>query len=143
SSGLRERYSFCAYFGVGRLLRSDLGSATCASVFFSEASCSGVRCRIQTGLPRHSTTVFSPGFKPPMSASTGAPAAFARSDGVKLATNGTAVATPPTAPTPQVIMTQLRRAGSAKGSDMEFLAVAGAQSRPGNRSFYRSSQEGL
>jgi hypothetical protein len=56
-----------------------------------------------------------------MSTSTGAPAALARSDGVKLATNGTAVATPPTAPAPQVIMSQLRRAGSTTGSAMKVL----------------------
>ena len=53
---------------------------------------------IHTGLPRHSTVTFSPGFRPPMSTSTGAPAALARSEGWKLLTKGTAVATPPTAP---------------------------------------------
>src|ERR1700712_1964317 len=69
---------------VEKLGRSDLGSARLASFLASSASCSGVRRRIQTGLPRHSTVIFSPAFKPLMSASTAAPAARARSLGWKL-----------------------------------------------------------
>jgi len=64
---------------------------------------------IQTGLPRHSTVFFSPGFRSAMSTSTGAPAALARSDGVNVLTKGIAVATPATAPAPQVIAIQVRR----------------------------------
>ena len=64
---------------------------------------------IQTGLPRHSTVSFSPGLMPPMSASTAAPAARARSEGWNVLTNGTAAATPPTAPKPQLMATQVRR----------------------------------
>jgi hypothetical protein len=42
---------------------------------------------IQTGLPRHSTVFISPGLSVEISTSTGAPAAFARSDGWKVLTN--------------------------------------------------------
>ena len=42
-----------------------------------------------------------------MSTSTAAPAALARSDGAKVLTNGTAVATPATAPAPHVMATHL------------------------------------
>jgi hypothetical protein len=50
---------------VGRrvLLASEFGSASGESVFFSDASCSGVRRTIHTGLPRHSTVSFSPGLR--------------------------------------------------------------------------------
>src|SRR6476661_2136691 len=97
-SGLIERCSFFAYSGVGNALRSELGSATSESVFFSDSSISGVRLRIHTGLPRHSTVTFSPGLSDEMSTSTGAPAALARSEGWKLATKGTAVNAAPAAP---------------------------------------------
>jgi hypothetical protein len=53
---------------------------------------------IQTGLPRHSTVNFSPGFRAEISTSTAAPAALARSDGEKLLTKGTATKPAPTAP---------------------------------------------
>src|SRR5574337_1246722 len=86
-----ERYSFLQYSGCIGL--SEFGSLTSESVVFKDASISGVRRRIQTGLPRHSTVIISPGPNLLISASTGAPAALARSDGVRLATNGTAVAT--------------------------------------------------
>ncbi len=54
-----------------------------AVVGLRRASCSGVRRTVQTGLPRHSTVIFSPGLSAPMSASTGAPArrALGRGEG--------------------------------------------------------------
>jgi hypothetical protein len=64
---------------------------------------------IHTGLPRHSTVIISPGCRVLISTSTAAPAARARSDGWKVLTNGMAVATPPTAPAPQAMATQVRR----------------------------------
>src|SRR5207344_16751 len=61
TSGLRERYSLRAYSGVSSSgLRLDSGSATCASVFFSDSTCSLVRRMIHTGLPRHSKVAISP-----------------------------------------------------------------------------------
>jgi len=54
----------------------------------SAANCSGVRRTTHTGLPRHSTVTFSPGLIAPMSTSTAAPAALARSDGLKVLTKG-------------------------------------------------------
>jgi hypothetical protein len=47
-----------------------------------------------------------------MSTSTGAPAAFARSEGVKVLTKGTATQAPPTAPAAPATAIQVRRAGS-------------------------------
>src|SRR5690606_7352482 len=70
---------------------------------------SGVRRRIQTGLPRHSTVIISPGASLLTSASTGAPAARARADGVRLATKGTAVAATATPPAALVAIRRLRR----------------------------------
>jgi len=61
--------------------RADFGSASWPSSDFSSATCSGVRRTIQTGLPRHSTVIFSPGLSADTSASTDARAALARSDG--------------------------------------------------------------
>src|SRR5690606_15477143 len=110
-SGLRDRYSFWAYSGV-KPGRSELGSATNASWVFRPASCSSVRRMIQTGLPRHSTVRIWPGARVATSTSTGAPAARAFSEGAKVLTNGTAVATPATPPTAQAVVTQKRREGS-------------------------------
>ena len=82
---------FLAYSGVSSEgLRWDSGSASCDSTFFKASSCSGVRRTIQTGFPRHSTVNFSPGLILAMSTSTAAPAALARSEGLKLLTHGTA-----------------------------------------------------
>ncbi len=64
---------------------------------------------IHTGLPRHSTTAISPGAMWEMSASTGAPAALARSEGHMLATKGTAAATLAAPPATEVATTSLRR----------------------------------
>ncbi|AJG21182.1 hypothetical protein RR42_m3823 [Cupriavidus basilensis] len=60
-------------------------------------------------MPRHSTVIISPDFRALMSASTGAPAAFAFSDGANVLTNGTATATPPMPPATDVAINQLRR----------------------------------
>src|SRR5690606_14673730 len=109
TSGLIERFSFCAYLGVNSVgLRCDWGSASCGSSLGSSATCSGERLRIQTGLPRHSTVIFSPTCSAPMSTSTGAPAALAFSEGWKVLTKGTAVATPPTAPAQPDAINQVR-----------------------------------
>ena len=89
TSGLIERASLRAYSGVNSSgLRSDLGSASCESSAGKFARSSSVRRMIHTGLPRHSTVIFSPGLSDEMSASTAAPAALARSEGAKLLTNG-------------------------------------------------------
>ena len=64
---------------------------------------------IQTTLPRHSTSIFWPGSSLPMSTSTGAPAAFARSLGKNDITNGVATATAPTPPTTPVAPIRKRR----------------------------------
>src|SRR5690625_2922067 len=110
-SGRIERHSFWAYSGVkpGRL---ENGSASLLFCELSAASCSSVRCRIQIGLPRHSTVRISPGPMVVRSTSTGAPAARALAEGAKEPTNGTAVATPVTPPTAQAVVTQKRRDGS-------------------------------
>jgi hypothetical protein len=63
---------------------------------------------IQTGLPRHSTVIFSPGRSAEMSTSTGAPAALARSEGWKLLTKGTATKPAPTAPAQPEAISQVR-----------------------------------
>ncbi len=69
TSGLIERGMLRAYSGVSSDgLRFENGSATSGSVSFSEATCSSVRRTIHTGLPRHSTVIFSPGRRPLMSA---------------------------------------------------------------------------
>ena len=61
---MSERYSLRAYSGVSSAgLRADFGSASRLSTLGSSASCSGVRLTIHTGLPRHSTVIFSPGFE--------------------------------------------------------------------------------
>src|SRR5574337_2106794 len=89
-SVLIERHSLRAYGGVSSSgLRADFGSASSGAFFASASSCSLVRRTIHTGLPRHSTVIFSPGLSAPMSTSTGAPAAVARSEGAKVETNGT------------------------------------------------------
>ena len=109
-SGLIERVSLRAYSGVSSsALRSDFGSATCPSVFLSEATISGVRLMTHTGLPRHSTVFISPGFRSAISTSTGAPAAFARSEGSKVETNAPAAARPATPPAAQVATSRPRR----------------------------------
>jgi hypothetical protein len=61
---------------------------------------------IQTGLPRHSTVIFSPGLTSEISTSTAAPAALAFSEGWKVLTKGTAVAATPAPPTTQVVTSQ-------------------------------------
>src|SRR5258707_7559088 len=108
-SFLIERQSLRAYSGVvAKLVRLDSGSASSLSTLGSAASCCSVRRTIQTGLPRHSTVIISPGLSPPISASTAAPAARARSLGWKLLTNGTAVAPTPTTPAQLEAMIQVR-----------------------------------
>jgi hypothetical protein len=72
----------------------------------------------------------SPGAMREMSASTGAPAALARSEGHMLATNGIAAATLAAPPTTEVATTKLRRVLSGFGSSfmgMAFL-IAGRKS---------------
>ena len=63
------------------------------------------------GLPRHSTVFMPPGGMSPMSTSTAAPMARARSLGAKDETKGTAVATAATPPAAEVAMIQVRRCG--------------------------------
>ncbi len=70
---------------------------------------SASRRTTHTGLPRHSNVRSSPTAIPEMSASTGAPAAFARSDGSMLPTNGESAATPATPPAAQLAISRLRR----------------------------------
>src|SRR5688572_3819316 len=132
TSSLIERCRFCAYLGVSSSgLRLDSGSASWASSFGSDASCSGVRRTIQTGLPRHSTVSFSPGFSAAMSTSTAAPAALARSDGWNDETKGTAAATPPTAPAQVDAMSHVRLPVSTGWSLMEILErVFSSQGQP-------------
>src|ERR1019366_9605934 len=121
-SFLIERQSLRAYSGVvEKLVRLDSGSANSASIFGSSVSCSGVRCTIQTGLPRQATVSFSPGAMPLMSTSTGAPAARARSEGSKLLTKGTATNPAPTAPAHPEAMSQVRLAPSIFLSLMKAL----------------------
>ena len=108
TSGLMERVWFLAYSGVGKAVRSELGSASSPSTCLRVSSCSGVRRMIHTGLPRHSTVIFSPGFTAAMSTSTAAPAALARSEGAKLATKGVAKAAAPAAPAQLEAMSQVR-----------------------------------
>src|SRR6185369_8991352 len=108
-SGLIERASLRAYGGVSSSgLRLDCGSASSGSTLGNAASCCGVRRTTHTGLPRHSTVIFSPGFNALTSTSTGAPAALARSEGSNEATKGTAAATPPTAPAQVDAMSHVR-----------------------------------
>src|SRR5512147_2992888 len=73
---------------------------------------------IHTGLPRHSTVIIWPGASLLISASTGAPADLARSDGAKLARNGTAAATPATPPTVAVATISRRRPQSTFSSQL-------------------------
>src|SRR5574344_337058 len=81
-SGLIERWMFCAYSGVNSAgLRCDSGSASWPSSAGSASSCALERLTIHTGLPRHSTVIFSPSCSAEMSTSTAAPAALARSEG--------------------------------------------------------------
>src|SRR5574337_2190185 len=123
-SGLIERHSLRAYAGVSSSgLRSDFGSASAGSFFASASSCALVRRTIHTGLPRHSTVIFSPGASAPMSTSTGAPAASARPAGATAEPNRTTAATPPSAPTPVVSATQVRRPGSAGVSPKEASLI--------------------
>jgi hypothetical protein len=121
-SGLRERFSLRAYSGVSSAgLRADFGSASRLSTFGSSASCSGVRLTIHTGLPRHSTVIFSPAFSALMSTSTAAPAARARSEGWKLLTNGTAAKPAPATPAQLEAMIQVRLPLSICWSLMRIL----------------------
>src|SRR5690606_36457972 len=89
----------------------------------SVATISSLRLMIQTGLPCHSTRRSSQGFMPAMSTSTGAPAALARSEGAKLATKGTAVETPPTAPMAAVTPMTPRRDSSTGWIEAGFGAL--------------------
>ncbi|KEH13621.1 hypothetical protein GY15_11110 [Delftia sp. 670] len=82
-----------------------------------------MRLMIQTGLPRHSTVSFSPSLRAEISTSTAAPAALAFSDGWKVLTNGTAVATPPTAPAHADVMIHVRLLESIGVSLMGFLEL--------------------
>src|SRR5512134_1134490 len=111
-SGLIERNSLRAYSGVGYCVRTDFGSATSPSTFLIDCSISGVRRRTHTGSPRHSNVFSSPGPIVDRSSSTGAPAALARSEGAKEATNGTAAATTPTPPTAAATAIALRLSSS-------------------------------
>jgi hypothetical protein len=76
---------------------------------------------IHTGLPRHSTVIFSPGLRAEISTSTAAPAALARSEGWKVLTKGTAVATPPTAPAHADVISHVRLLESTGVSLMGIL----------------------
>jgi hypothetical protein len=75
----------------------------------SDSIISFVRRITHTGLPRHSMIASSPGPILEMSASTGAPAALARSEGHMLTTKGTAAPMPAAPPTTEVATTRLRR----------------------------------
>ena len=85
---------------------------------------------IHTGLPRHSTVSFSPGFKAEMSTSTAAPAALARSDGWKLLTKGVATKPAPTAPAQVEAISQVRLLLSTGVSLMEILLASRYQGQP-------------
>jgi hypothetical protein len=63
-----------------------------------------------------------PGSIVPMSKSTGAPAAFARSLGNQLATNGTATAAPPAAPTATV--------AAIRNLRLSFIGPEGSENPP-------------
>jgi hypothetical protein len=106
-SGLSERISFLAYAGCS--LRALAGSATRSLSAATIFSISGVRRTTHTGLPRHSTIIFWPGSSALMSTSTGAPAAFARSEGSMLATNGTAAAPAATPAVATVVAVRRKR----------------------------------
>src|SRR5258708_7236799 len=111
----RERYSLLQYSGSGMLNAFfDCGSASSGSAFLTSASISSVRFRIQTGLPRQATVIRSPGLRPDISTSTGAPAALAFSDGANDPTNGTQAATPPIPPITVVVISQVRRLPSTR-----------------------------
>jgi hypothetical protein len=105
-SGLIERTSFLQYSGC--MFFSDFGSAIESSSLGSVSSICGVRLMIHTGLPRHSTVIIWPGSRLPISTSTGAPAALARSDGSMLERKGTSAAIAPTPPTAAVATTSRR-----------------------------------
>jgi hypothetical protein len=114
----------------------DAGSASLSSCPSSAASISGVRRTTQIGLPRHSTVFMPPGGMSPMSTSTAAPSALARSLGASVETKGTAVATAATPPAAPVAISHWRRSGSlataptdGTGRVMAFMAgscIAGA-----------------
>src|SRR5690606_41823258 len=91
---------------------------------FSGPRGAGVGEPSHTGLPRHPTVISAPGAIALMPTCTGAPAARARSDGAKVLTKGTATATPPTAPAPQVMAIQRRRSGSMPGSRATALGAS-------------------
>src|SRR6185503_13998602 len=120
-SGFCERYSFSAYFGCSEAF--DAGSVSRGATAFKDSSISLVRRITQTGLPRHSMTASSPGAIFEMSASTGAPAARARSDGHMLATNGTAAPTPAMPPATEPATTRLRRVLSTFISSFMEMAL--------------------
>jgi len=82
SSGLAERYSFCAYFGCSTL-RLRIGKPRLDG--FQRLDHFLGAPQDHTGLPRHSITASSPGGMRDTSISTGAPAARARSEGHMLA----------------------------------------------------------
>jgi hypothetical protein len=91
--------------------------------------------RIHTGLPRHSTIIMSPGASLPISTSTGAPAALARSEGIRLETKGVNAVRPRAPPTPTVAIIHCRRAWLSQvvkdapwqtHSDMTFSLISSA-----------------
>ncbi len=87
---LIERCSFLQSAGCCETF--EFGSASFGSSFGSDSSIGCVRLMTHTTLPRHSTSIFWPGSSLPMSTSTGAPAALARSLGKNDITNGVAAA---------------------------------------------------
>jgi len=72
------------------------------------ASITAVRRKIHTGFPRHSTICRAPGASSLMSASTGAPAAFARSELNLLPVKAVAA---PAAATPSTMLVAMSRTG--------------------------------
>jgi hypothetical protein len=98
-----------------------------SSAFFIASSISFVRRMIHTGLPRHSTICSSPGASLEMSASTGAPAALARSEGHQLQAKGTATAAPAAALTAPVAISRFRRDLSILGVLMSGFGDGGVE----------------
>jgi hypothetical protein len=135
-SGFSERYSFFAYFGCSECL--DSGSVRFGATTLSDSIISFVRRMTHTGFPRHSNTRSSPGCSVAMSASTGAPAALARSEGFMLATNGTAAPTVAAPPATEVAITSARRVLSTFSRsfmEMELLwGCSGGHAKVGDSS---------
>src|SRR5215813_6241675 len=104
---LYERVSFCANVGCCSTLLSLSFSreSTCGRV----ASAAGERWMIHTGWPRQATVMRCPGSTLPMSASTGAPAFFARALGCHDLMKGIAAVIAPIPPTTLVVAVRKRR----------------------------------